>query len=93
MNNVFVITRAVRPISTSEKQAVVTARVPPMTIRMDGMLMNDPGEPPSTIAVVMSPKPHTSPMTVARSIDDLAGPTRAFAPLSAMGPYSTMDFA
>ena len=53
--------------SPTEKQTVTIENVPPMTIRIDGRLMNEPGEPPMMIAAATSPKPLTSPMTVARS--------------------------
>ena len=52
-------------ISVKEKQTVVTAKVPPNTIRIDCRLTNDFGEPPKYIAAPIREKAPSKPKTVA----------------------------
>ena len=54
---------------------MVMAKVPPMTMRIDGGLTKLSGEPPRTIAETTIAKPQTIPTTVATSIDARAFPT------------------
>ena len=63
----------VRKISSKEKQTVVTAKVPPNTIRRDCKLTNDFGEPPKYIAAPIREKAPIKPMTVAKSKVFVAG--------------------
>ena len=60
-------------ISAKEKQTVVTAKVPPNTIRIDCKLTNDFGEPPKYIAVPIRVKEPSKPKTVAKSKVFVAG--------------------
>jgi hypothetical protein len=62
-------------ISEMEKHMQVTARVPPITINMDGGFMKEAGSPPRMMADITRPKPDISPIIVARSIEDRALPT------------------
>ena len=69
----FRLAEIVLNISAKEKQTVVTAKVPPNTIRIDCKLINDPGEPPKYIAVPIRAKEPTKPKTVAKSKVLVAG--------------------